>query len=160
MILSHVHDSHWSALASTMALSPLSLMLDGYLQLSYLHRGRWHLLMFPQESLKTSGTSLPGFMNTFCRGWDPKRAPICDCSVWRTVICLVRPHVSPASLPSTQKAGPILTTSSPQHNTAQSHTEAFARSAERPAVTPRPAQAARAHRRDTFAGSQQCFYVN
>lgn len=31
--------------------------------------------MFPQESLKTSGTSLPGFMNTFCRGRDPKRAP-------------------------------------------------------------------------------------
>lgn len=38
----------------------------------------------------------------------------------RTVVCLVRPHVSPASLPSAQKAGPIFTTSPPQH-THSSH---------------------------------------
>lgn len=57
----------------------------------------------------------------FSEAWIPSGPSVCDCSVWRTVVCLVRPHVSPASLPSAQKAGPILTTSPPQHT--HTHTQ-------------------------------------
>lgn len=162
MILPHVDESHWSALANTMALSPVSLMLlDGYLQVSYFHRGRWHLLRFPQETLKTSGTSLV-LWTLFAESGLPNR--ISSATVWcgklSSVWCDRTSHQY--LFPTLQMQGP----SSPHlhHNTTQlatqSRTEAFARSAERPAVTPRPAQAARAHRRDTFTGSRQCFFSN
>lgn len=56
VILSDVDDSHGSVLANTVALSPLSLTPEGYLQPSLLQRGRSHLLrlirIFP-GSIKT-----------------------------------------------------------------------------------------------------------